>query len=434
MSGEAQAVSDPKTPAARGPATVFVIMMFIGYALNFMDRQILSVLVEPIKAELQISDGEIGLLTGLSFALFYAVMGVPIASLSDRYSRKLIIAACMFFWSVMTLLFGLAHTYPQMFLARMGVGIGEAGFAPAAFSMIADYYPRERRATATAIGAMGAMFGTTLGLAVGGSVAQASGWRHAMIVAGAPGLILTALFLLLVREPARGATGENSTAATGKANVGDLVRNAPYLLVVGSGMATMFVTFACLQWLPAYLIRSYHMTGKEAGALLGPLFGGVGAASLLCSGYLTDHLSRRDPRWGAWIPGLGALLGMPLLAAAFYATDRTQTLVLFAMGYFCNLFFSAPNTAMIQSLVPVSLRARATAIFLLMTTLVGFGLGPFITGSLSEFLRPTMGPDSLRFALLSLTPVLLISPLLLVRVAKRLRSGDTPPLTLGKNA
>lgn len=425
-------MSDSRTRTA---ATVFVVMMFIGYALNFMDRQIVSVLVEPIKAELQISDGEIGLLTGLSFAFFYAVMGVPIASLSDRYSRKLVIAACMFVWSVMTLLFGFAHTFPQMFLARVGVGIGEAGFAPAAFSMIADYYPRERRATATAVGAMGAMLGTTLGLVVGGTVAQASGWRSAMTVAGVPGMILSVLFLLLVREPARGATANARAGETGKASVSDLARNTSYLLVVGSGMATMFVTFACLQWLPAYLIRSYHMTGKEAGALLGPMFGGVGAASLLCSGYLTDRLSRQDPRWGAWIPGLGALLGMPLLAAAFFVTDRTQTLLLFAVGYFCNMFFSAPNTAMIQFLVPVSLRARATAIFLLMTTLVGFGLGPFITGSLSELLRPGVGPDSLRFALLSLTPILLISPLLLTRVAKRLRPSDTPPpLTLGKNA
>jgi MFS family permease len=424
---------------SRNAATVFVIMMFIGYALNFMDRQIVSVLVEPIKAELQISDGEVGLLTGLSFALFYALMGVPIAGLSDRYSRKVIIAAAMFFWSAMTILFGLAHSYPQMFLARVGVGIGEAGFAPAAFSMIADYYPRERRATATAVGAMGAMFGTTLGLVVGGSVAQVSGWRTAMIVAGVPGIILAALFLLLVKEPARGANSSTELAAeasrggTGQAGLGALVKNAPYLLVVGSGMATMFVTFACLQWLPAYLIRSYHMTGREAGALLGPLLGGVGAASLLCSGYLTDRLSRRDPRWGAWIPGLGAFLGMPLLAAAFFATDRTQTLVLFGLGYFCNMFFSAPNTSMIQFLVPVSLRARATAIFLLMTTLVGFGLGPLIAGSISESLRGTFGADSLRFALMSLTPVLWISPLLLLMVAKRLRRIETPHLALEKN-
>jgi MFS family permease len=168
------------------------------------------------------------------------------------------------------------------------------------------------------------------------------------------------------------------------------------------------------------LIRSFHMSGRSAGLMLGPLLGGVVAASLLCSGYATDVLSRRDIRWGAWIPALGASCAMPLLACAFYSTDRFVTLLLFSLGYFAAMFFSAPNTAMIQFLVPVRLRARATAIFLLLTTLVGFGVGPMVAGYLSEAYRPAFGADSLRFALMSLTPVTLISPLLLSIAARRL--------------
>jgi predicted MFS family arabinose efflux permease len=407
--------------AGVSPATVMVVMMFLGYAVNFMDRQIVSVLVEPIKTELRISDGQVGLLTGLSFAIFYAVMGLPIATLADRWSRKKIIVAAMTLWSLTTALFGVARTYPEMFLARMAVGVGEAGFAPAAFSMIADYYPRERRGTAVAVGAMGAMAGTTLGLMVGGYVAQRFGWRTAMLIAGAPGLVLAALFAVLVREPLRGASGGSLAPTLEPLSFRALLRNPPYLMVVGSGMAAMCVMFACLQWFPAYLIRSYHMTGRAAGTLLGPMLGGIGAASLLASGYATDVLSRRDIRWGAWIPGIGALLGAPLLAASFYIDGKAATLVLFGLGYFAVMFFSAPNTAMIQFLVPLSLRARATAIFLLMTTLVGFGVGPMVAGYISEAYRPSFGQESLRYALMTLTPMLLVSPLLLSFAARRLK-------------
>ncbi len=397
-----------------------VAMMFVGYTFNFADRQVVSVLVEPIKAELGISDGQVGLLTGLSFALFYATLGVPIAALSDRFSRKRIIVGCMVLWSVMTILFGLAPTYPLMFAARMGVGVGEAGFAPAAFSMIADYFPKERRGTATAVGTMGAMAGITLGIMAGGALAQRHGWRSTMMLAGAPGFLIALLFAWVVKEPPRGLSGGAVDAGGERPRFALLWSNVPYLLVVGSGMATMMVIFICQAWMPAYLARSYDMTGRSIGALLGPLLGGLGAASLLTSGFIMDRLSHRDIRWGVWIPGFGALLAAPLLAVAFFVGARSLTLTFFSIGYFAAMFFSAPNTAMIQYLVPSRLRARATAVFLLATSLVGFGIGPTIAGYLSEALRPAYGQNSLRYALLCLTPIMLLSPVLLTFAARRL--------------
>jgi len=400
-------------------------MMFLAYAVSFMDRQIVSVLVEPMKAELQLSDGQVGVLTGLSFALFYCVMSLPIAALSDRFSRKRIIVIAMAFWSVMTALFGLADSYTELFLARMGVGIGEAAFAPAAFSMIADHVPAERRSAAIGLAAAGSTAGTMLGLMMGGYVTQQADWRTAMLVASLPGILLAIAFGLIVREPERGSSGASAMPAQDTPVFSALARNPTYLLVVGSGMAAMGVLFACVHWFPAYLIRSYRMTEGEAGALLGPLLGIVGAASLFGGGYVTDRLARRDVRWRLWIPAIGALAGLPLLACALYVEHRSATLTLFGLAYFAVMIQNAPITALIQELVPLRLRARATAVFLLMTTLTGFGIGPTVAGFLSEAYRPALGADSLRYALITLTPLLLISAALLARAAPRLVRSAT---------
>jgi predicted MFS family arabinose efflux permease len=238
------------------PAKVMVIMMFAGYALNFMDRQIVSVLIEPIKTELNISDAQIGLLTGFSFAMLYAVSCLPIAALADRYSRKKIIAACMALWSVTTALFGLASNYPQMFIARMLVGIGEGGFAPAAFSMVADYFPREKRATAIAIGAMGSQLGTMVGVSGGGYMVHWIGWRATMCIASVPGLIVGLLFLLIVKEPKRGASG--GAAAVGPvegSSVRVLLDNPVYFMDACTGCPPFL--FAPTTWLAAMQVCSW---------------------------------------------------------------------------------------------------------------------------------------------------------------------------------
>jgi predicted MFS family arabinose efflux permease len=413
------------------PATVMLVMTFVGYTVSFMDRQIVSVLIEPIKTDLGLSDGDLGLLTGFSFALFYCAVSLPIAALADRLSRKRIIVAAMAFWSIMTALFGFARTYPALFLARMAVGGGEAAFAPAAYSMTADYYPRRNRSSATGIIAAGSMVGAMCGLMLGGYVAEHFGWRMAMKLAAIPGIIVAVAYALLVREPNRGQTDSVPAVQAKTQRFGSLARNPAYLLLVGSAIAGMFVLYGCLHWFPTYLIRTHHMTEGAIGLLLGPVMGGVGVASMLAGGYATDAFARVDVRWTAWCPAVAALIGVPLLAFAFHTNDRSTAVTCFALAYFAVMFQCAPIVATIQSLVQPTLRARATAVFMLTTTLAGSGFGPTLLGFVSDFYGPSFGQESLRHALLTMTPMLMASPLLLALAAPLLARGEATSLRAG---
>lgn len=394
-----------------------IVVTFIGYSVSFMDRQIVSVLIEPIKAELHIPDGRMGMLTGLSFALFYCVLSLPIAALSDRVSRKRIIVTAMAFWSVMTALFGFARNYGELFVARMAVGGGEAAFAPAAYSMIADYFPPKRRGVATGIIAAGSMVGATCGLVLGGYVAEHAGWRTAMKVAAVPGIVMAIIFAFAVREPRRELSTGVGVAARKVPRFSALIHVPAYLLIVGSAIGAMFVLFACVHWFPAYLMRTHHMSQSAVGAILGPVLGGAGVVAMIASGFATDLAARKDARWTTWIPAIAALAGVPLLALAFWTDDQTVAIASFGAAYFAVMFQCTPIVAAIQGLVLPNLRARASAVFMLSTTLVGSGAGPTLAGYLSDMYEPAYGHDSLRYALLTLTPVLLISPLLLTLAA-----------------
>jgi predicted MFS family arabinose efflux permease len=399
------------------PAVVMIVVTFVGYSVSFMDRQIVSVLIEPIKAELHIPDGQMGMLTGLSFALFYCVMSLPIATLSDRISRKRIIVTAMAFWSVMTALFGFARNYGELFVARMAVGGGEAAFAPAVYSMVADYYPPHKRGAATGIIAAGSMVGATCGLVLGGYVAEHAGWRAAMKVAAVPGLILAVVYALVVREPRRELSTGAAAMAQKVPRFSALARVPAYLLIVAAANGGMFVLFACVHWFPAYLMRTHHMNQAAVGTVLGPVLGGAGVAAMIISGFATDLAARKDARWTTWTPAIATLAGVPLLALSFWADDRTVAIACFGAAYFAVMFQCTPIVAAIQGLVLPNLRARASAVFMLSTTLVGSGAGPTLAGYLSQIYEPAYGHDSLRYALLTLTPVLLVSPLLLTLAA-----------------
>ena len=324
-----------------------LFVMLIGYSLNFLDRQIISILLQPIKEDLLLSDTMLGFLSGLSFALFYATLGIPIAALADRKSRRAIVSISMAVWSVMTAACGLAQNFFQLLLGRFGVGIGEAGFTPATLSMIADTFPKEQRATAVAVTSAGAMLGVMLGLVIGGYVAQHWGWRTAMLVAGVPGILFSAVFWFTVREPVRGA----SDGISAKSETSSLWTSAAILwrirsfrfIALGAGVSSACV-YGYSIWLPSLLARSYGMKPAEIGLLLGPVLGGVGVVGALVSGYLCDRLMRRDLRWTIWIPAIASAVAMCFAIASLLTSSAPLLIGLYAFAYLLSMFFSASTS------------------------------------------------------------------------------------------
>lgn len=397
-------------------------VLLVGSSLNFMDRQIIGVLLQPLKEAFHVSDTYLGFLSGLSFALFYVTLGIPIAAVSDRRSRRVIITLSMTVWSAMTAICGFARTFPQLVLARIGVGIGEAGFTPAAFTVIADYFPRARRAGAMAIFGVGPMVGIMSGLLIGGWAAERFGWRGAFWIAGTPGLVFALLVWATVKEPFRGMA---DGAAPPRHAAGNLLTSAVRLwrirsfrwIALGSGLSS-FAFFGFSTWMPALLARSYHMPPGHIGRILGPIFGCAGALGTVASGYLTDKLILRDARWSVWLPSLAAVAAAPLAAAAFAAHAPSATIALYACAYFFGIFFSAPTSSIVQSLVPLDLRARGSAWKLLVENLLGLGLGSQAIGYLSDRLAPIAGNDSLRRAMMFAVPAFLLPPILYLLAAR----------------
>jgi MFS family permease len=395
-------------------------MITVGFTLNFLDRQILSILMQPIKQELRLSDTALGFLSGLAFAIFYATLGIPVSRLADRGSRQWVMALSMGFWSLATAACGLAHNFSQILMARVGVGIGEAGFTPSGLAMLADYFSRAHRGLAIGIANMGLMFGTMLGLLIGGWAASTYGWRSAFMIAGLPGVIFAILFWLTVREPWRDmADGESPTKKAQPAlfaSIQLLWRNRTYRYLVLGGAMSAFGLFGISTWMPSFLARSHGMSPKDIGTLIGPLIGLVGGAGMVVGGYLSDKLSRRDERWIFWMPAAASVLSVLALAAALLVSDAQAAIGLYAIAYFLDVLWIPATYVTIQSLVPTTIRASATAWKLLFTNLIGLGLGPQLVGVASDFYAKTQGSGSLRSAML-LCACSLIVPTILYLIA-----------------
>jgi MFS family permease len=397
--------SNTEIPQAARKTLLFLVAI---YSINFADRQILSVLIEPIKADLGLSDTQLGLLTGFAFAVFYATLGVPIGRLADRANRVSIISAAAAIWSLMTAVSGLAQNFWQLGAARIGVGIGEAGCTPPAHSMIADLYPAEKRAGAMAIYQLGIPIGSVAGLMVGGWVNEIWGWRMAFLVVGAPGLLLAVFLKVFVRDPERTLSSESDHAADGPTYSEALqrlwqIRSYRHILA-GLSLAALS-GYGVGTWFPAFLMRTYGIGSGEAGSWLGPigLLGGV--TGTLIGGFATDRLSLRDKRWYVWFPSAAILTGLPAFA---WVCLTEQFAVAIGLLIFPNLFgaiHNGPSFAMVQSLSPVHMRAMASAIALLVTNLIGLGLGPLVIGGLSQALEPTFGDRSLAYAMLVVIPL-----------------------------
>lgn len=391
-------------------------LLTLTYFFSFMDRQILAILLEPIKRDLTLNDTQLGLLSGLVFAIFYATLGIPIARLADRSNRRNIIAASLAVWSVMTALCGVAQNFTHLLLARIGVGVGEAGSGPPSQSIIADLYPPEKRASAMAIYSLGVLLGGGLGIMIGGNVAHAYGWRAAMMVVGIPGVILALVVRLVVVEPKRGlsdvarvAEEEGHPLPSMWHGFLAMLRNGAALYLVAGLTLTSLVGYALTGWGPSYMQRSLGLSMLQVANYVALPAAFVGGLSALAGGAIADRTAKRyGLHTQPWVIAGMKTIAFPF-AVLFYFVDDTR----FALAsYFVSLAFAGaylgPSYALIQHLAPLRLRAMWAALSLLVTNLIGLGIGPLAVGRVSDMLRPVYGAESLRWSMLAvamLTPV-----------------------------
>lgn len=386
---------------ARGRLFTLLTLTLV-YAFNHFDRQVLLILQGPIKAEFQLSDGDLGLLTGLAFALFYSTLGIPAALWADRGVRKNIIAGALAIWSAMTALSGLAQNYVQLALARMGVAVGEAGGTPPATSMIADLYGPKERATAMGVYTLGIGIGIMAGFPFGDLIVSKFGWRVAFFAAGVPGLLLAVFVFLAVREPKRGAADQRAVAAKAPGMMESLrfflSQPAFVWLLVGCTLICISAN-AWLAWVPELLSRQFEYAPGERGLALGTLIGGLGCAGAILIGLLCDRLSRRSLAWRPLTILACGALALPFAWLTLQADTKWGFYLPYAVPSFIGLIYASLAYTAAQELVGVRMRAFAAAFTLLCLTLLGIGLGPTLAGWLSDWFAARQSENSLRDAL-----------------------------------
>lgn len=389
---------------SRGYARWVLALLTVVYMVSFVDRQILAMLVEPIKSEFGVSDTAMGFLTGFAFVVFYTAAGIPIARLADRVSRKVIIACALALWSAMTAASGLVRSFAQLALLRVLVGVGEAGGNAPSQSLIADYFPPAQRATALSVYAWGVYIGSGLAFLAGGWLVTHYDWRSALIVAGLPGLALAGLVALTVRELPRGHA-EQRVADTAGLPLGEvlryLARRRAFVLVVAGTSLQSMAGYGVLTWGPSFFARVHAWSWTEIGFTLGwiVLLGGcIGAFS---GGWLADRLGAHDRRWYARLPALELGLAVPFLAGYTLAPDGPTAVWFLVPCYTLGAMYVGPMFAMVQGLAELRMRATAVAILLFFTNMVGLGLGPLAVGMLNDFVfGPVYGAQAIRYSML----------------------------------
>ncbi len=399
----ASAVEAP--PVSPGYARYVLGLLFVVYVFNFIDRQVMSILLEPIKQDLGVSDTFMGFLTGFAFVFFYTFAGIPIAGWADRGSRRGIIAVGLVVWSSMTAVSGLARTGLQLALARVGVGVGEAAGTPPAHSLLSDYFPPERRATALAIYAMGVYVGVAAAFMGGGWVGSHFGWRTVFIAVGLVGIPLAIVVRATVRELPRGISDPGPTAHAepvpiGRA-IGMLARNRSFVLIVLATSLQSLSGYGIITWGPTFLIRQHGMPVVEVGFALGIPIGLMGALGVVLGGRLADRFGSLDARWYMRLPALETLLLIPFVLAFILLDDRFWALVAFYPFYLLGAMYVGPMHSTIQGLVVPSLRARASAINLFVVNMIGFGVGPLLIGVLNDAFADRWGEGAIRYSMLT---------------------------------
>ena len=382
-------------------------ILLVVYIFNFIDRQIVNILAEPIARDLDLSDTQIGLMTGLAFALFYTALGLPIARYADRptTNRPRLIALALATWSVMTALCGMAANFWQLLLARIGVGVGEAGCTPPAHSLISDMVPPERRSSALAFYALGIPIGTLLGMLIGGFLADWVGWRRAFLVVGLPGIAMALVVVWLVKDPRRSAAAPKASSPSTApemsmfAAMRALMRSRAFVLLVAAGSAAAFLSYGKTTWTTIFFQRTHGLSPGEVGFWFGVVGGAAGIAGTFLGGWLADRYGAANRRHVLTAPAIGMAVAAPIAFLAYEASSWPVALALLIVPTLLNSLYYGPTYSAAQGLVPLRARAVASATVLFFQNLIGLGLGPLFFGMLSDLLQPAYGEDSVRYVL-----------------------------------
>lgn len=397
-------------------------LLFLISVINYLDRQVLSILQEDIRADLGLTDSQLGLLA-LGFGVLYAVFALPVGRLADTRSRKGILLVCLSVWSAVTSATALVQSFGALLAARMGVAVGEAGVYPTAHSMIADRFPVTKRATAIAVFGAGVPIGVMLSITLGGLISDGFGWRSTFLFFGLPGLALAILFYLTVAEPKRGGADGIEHVAEQKsvwATLKRLAQSRGYVFVVTGATAQALVGYSTLHWLPSYYIRTFNLTPTDVAVSLGPVVGLTGLVGTLATAYLADRMARRDVRWYAWLLAASMVLSYPFYILALQADTYQTSLVLMAAPLFFATAFLGISNALVQSLVPVRMRGMAAAVKTVCLNIIGFGVGGQLVGILSDIYSTDVAGEGLKTALMIVGTANLLALILYLASARHL--------------
>jgi predicted MFS family arabinose efflux permease len=394
---------------------VLALLTFV-YMLNFLDRQLLSILAKPIQDDLQVTDGQLGLLGGLYFALFYCGISLPVAWFADRGNRVRVLSVACALWSAATVASGLASSYAQLVLARMAVGVGEAGGAPPSYAILSDYFPPHQRGRALGLFNLAPPIGQALGVAFGAALAALYDWRLAFIVLGAAGVVAAVIVWGTVREPARGGSdpdGGKAAAATPRASfwrgARDFFRRPALSLVALASGATQFITYAMANFAVLFLMREKGMGLADVALYFSLLVGMAVGGGIYVSGWLVDRLGRRSPRAFALVPAAALALAIPFYIGFVHVPDWQTAMLFLSIPFFLNFFYLTPAITQVQNAVPAYQRTLAGALLLLVMNLIGLGLGPTYLGAMSDHFRSGGAGNPLQLAFYSLLPFYLIA-------------------------